>query len=256
MAKTQDVAVDDTNPRPKSEEQALLERWQQTTTGENGRSRSLSELVHQTLASAIVDRMLPSGWRLSEERLGGLFDVSRTPVREALAALTGSKLAYRDDRGKLRVSGVTPEQILHVYQVRSTLEALSARLAAETASPRMIARLKELNDVCEAALEREDFEALAAANIAFHTAIASCTENELLIQFIDDVHTRVKRFPTTTLSFPGRAETAMAEHHELIDAIGAHDPTRAEEIARRHMHAAEQVRFAMFRNDDEQFKTQ
>jgi DNA-binding GntR family transcriptional regulator len=254
MAKSKDLTNVEGSLRPRSlEERALLKRWQ-AATAENDRSRSLSELVHQTLSSAIVDRVLPAGWRLTEERLGGLFDVSRTPVREALAGLTSSKLAFRDERGKLCVSGVTPEQILHVYQVRSNLEALSARLAAEAASPRMLTRLKEQHDGCEAALEREDFETLVAANIAFHTAIARCTENGLLVQFIDDIHTWIRRFPTTTLSFPGRAETAMAEHRELIDAIGAHDPSRAEEIALRHMQAAEQVRLAMFRAGYEQFQ--
>lgn len=227
----------------------LVARWEESA-GESFDSRSLGEAIRSTLAGAIVDRALPPGFRLREERLAALFGVSRTPVREALAALANSNLARRDTRGSLRVGSITPEQILDVYVVRGRLEGLAAALAAETATSRTVTVLREINEACKRAAAAGDFDALAAANHELHTAIARSTGNELLIRFLDDVHNWVKRFPTTTLSYPGRPQSALAEHDQIIDAIERRDAERAEQLARDHMRAGEEIRIRMLAESD------
>lgn len=230
------------------EEVALLMRWN-SVSDDLMDSRSIADSIGATLTSAIVARQLPPGWRLREERLASLFSVSRTPIREALAGLANSNLARRDRRGSLRVSAVTQEQILDVYIVRRRLEGLSAGLAAHSATPRAIERLKELNEACRRAAESGDFDALSLANTEFHAALAESTGNELLIQFIGDLHNWVKRFPTTTLSYPGRAESAIAQHAKIIAAIEARDSDLAERCASEHMLVAEEIRMQMARED-------
>lgn len=236
------------NGVPTAEEQALQARWANASATLD-EARSVAEVIMKTLSSAIVDRVLPPEWRLREERLASLFGVSRTPIREALAGLANSGLAQRDGRGSLRVGSVTPEQILDVYAVRKSLEGLAAALAAESASPRAIAHLRQLQRACERAVERGEYQALAAANSEFHLALAESTGNELLIRFIGDVENWVKRFPTTTLSFPGRPESALAEHEAILDAIEKRDAMRAEQLAREHMGVAEEIRMQMLFGD-------
>jgi DNA-binding GntR family transcriptional regulator len=230
-------------------EVALVNRWQESADEEID-SRSLGDAIRSTLAGAIVDRELPPGWRLRVERLAAIFGVSRTPVREALAGLANSNLARRDSRGSLRVGSVTTEQIRDVYAVRGHLEGLSAALAAETATTRTVAILREMNEACKRAAAAGDFQAFAAANNDFHGAIARSTGNELLIRFLDDVHIWVKRFPTTTLSYPGRPESALAEHEQIIDAIEQRDGELAERLAREHMRAGEEIRIRMLAESD------
>lgn len=227
---------------PVDEEAALLRRWQ--ATSEEQEWSSIAEAVRTTLFGAIVDRELPPGWRLSEERLAALFKVSRTPIREALTSLASTNLALRDQRGTLRVGAITAEQILDVYAVRCALEGLGASLAASTSTPRLIARLRELNRLCGEAAEREAFSEMARWNFEFHSAIAAGTGNEMLIRFSEDVHNWVKRIRTTTLS-EGRAHDAVAEHEAIIDAIENREPELAERLAREHMYRAEQIRIQM-----------
>jgi len=226
------------------EEDALRARWRSVSEGSSD-ARSVADVIGTTLSDAIVERELPPGFRLREERLASVFRVSRTPIREALAALANANLAHRDGRGSLRVVQITSEQILDVYAVRRCLEGLSAALAAETATTRVVARLRELNRTCEHAAAREDYAAFKNANNAFHGALAQSTGNELLIRFLADVQNWVKRFPTTTLSYPGRPDTALAEHERIVDAIEARDADLAERLARDHMRAAEEIRLKM-----------
>ena len=236
------------NAVPTPEEEALVERWKQVSETLDG-ARSLADVIMTTLSGAIVNRELPPEWRLREERLATLFGVSRTPIREALAGLANSGLARRDDRGSLRVGSITPEQILDVYTVRKSLEGLSAALAAESASPRAIAQLRQLQRACERAVDEGDSQAFAAANSEFHLALAQSTGNQFLTRFIGDVENWVKRFPTTTLAFPGRRETALAEHEALLSAIENRDRVRAEQLARDHMSVAEEIRMQMLFGD-------
>lgn len=220
-------------------ERTLRQRLQGTDTS------STAEAVFTALSSAIVSRELPPGWRLAEERLAAIFEVSRTPIREALTRLASSGLASRDDRGTLRVQMLTAEKILEVYSVRVALEGLAASLAAQVATSLVVVELEQVNDAYAAAAEHQDFHRMADLNLDFHATIARASRNELLVNFIGQIHTWIRRIPTTTLTFPGRVTTSIDEHRELIAAIGQRDPQRSEEVARKHMRQAEQIRVAM-----------
>ncbi len=192
-----------------------------------------------------MGRELPPGTRLGEERLASLFRLSRTPVREALTRLISSTVIGRDARGMLRVDAVTPERIFDVYAVRGALEALSCRLAAVAALPVGIVELEHINSQCAEAAAAGDFERMAERNVEFHAAVARASRNEMLVQFLEQIHNWVRRIPSTTLSEPGRAQVAVRQHAELISAIRERDPNRAEENARQHMRDAETIRLAM-----------
>jgi DNA-binding FadR family transcriptional regulator len=67
----------------------------------------------------------------------------------------------------------------------------------------------------------------------------------MLIRFLEEVASWVKRFPSTTLSYPGRPESTVIEHGKLIDAIERRDPVEAERLAQEHMRVAEEIRIQM-----------
>jgi len=245
---TELIKADGTDGALSTEEQALVDRWQRAA-GERMDTRSIADVIGVTLSGAIVDRALPPGWQLREERLASLFSVSRTPIREALASLANANLARRDSRGSLRVGAVTQDQILDVYAVRRRIEGLSAALAADAATPRAIERLRELNRACKRAADAGDGPGMAQTNNDFHTALAQISSNELLMRFVEDVQNWVRRFPTTTLSYPGRPDTAFAEHESIIDAVEARDADLAEKRAQDHMRVAEEIRMKMLVDD-------
>lgn len=234
-----------TNSRRPAEpwEERLLERWQERQAELD--AHSTSESVRRTLAEAVVSRDLMPGRRLSEESLASLFGVSRTPVREALVGLVNANLATRDGRGLLRVGSVTSDQILEVYAVRVVLEGFAASMAAQVASTAAVIRLRQLNLACRRAAERGDYDAMAVENLRLHGAVAEVSGNSLLRRFVEEIHNWTRRIPTTTLAFPGRAEVALSQHDEIIDAIDLHDVARAEALARTHMQDAERIRIEM-----------
>lgn len=209
---------------------------------------AVADAVHDTLHEAIASGVLGPGTRLGEEGLAREFSVSRTPVREAVLRLEAERLAERRPRGGLAVSPISAEEILELYAVREVLDGLAAKLAAESSRSVDIALLRTTNGRLRAASVRGDIAETARLNLEFHGTIASVSRNQVLGHFVNQVQTRVRRFPGTTFSDPDRARAAVEEHEGMIDAIAARDGSRAELLARDHMRRAMEIRMAMLQD--------
>jgi DNA-binding GntR family transcriptional regulator len=207
------------------------------------------DAVHRTLREAIMSGRLRPGDHLAEEYLARQFGVSRTPVREAILRLETEQLAERVPRRGLVVRGIPEREVLEVYTVRTSLDALAARLAATQSLPADRAHLRWVNQRLAEAAGRGDDSAMAELNIQFHEAICEAAHNGMLLRFMRQIHDWVHRFGETTFSFPGRAQTAVAEHERVLEAIEEGDAAAAEQLARDHMISAQQARIAMLRRD-------
>ena len=204
-----------------------------------------SDVVYRALHEAIVMSILPAGQWLGEVQLARLFEVSRTPVREAILRLEADHLAVRIPRRGLVVSKITPQETIDVYVVREAIDGLAAALAAEMATPAEISNLEWINEQFARAAEEGDFDALAEINLRFHETLAAASRNALLISFVKHIHRLVRRFHSTTFSHPGRAAEAVAAHRDLVQAIADRDAERARAIAMQDMATARRIRVAM-----------
>lgn len=219
---------------------SLKRLWQaQALTGAS------SDMVYAVLHEAILSGILPPGQRLGEELLAALFDVSRTPVREALLRLETTGLAQRVPRRGLIVARITPEEIVEVYVVRETLDGLAAYLAAQFATASDVANLRAINEEFVRAVQVGNAMAMADLNLQFHEAVARIARNSLLSQFLMQIHHQVRRIPGTTFQHPGRAARAAEEHVAIVDAIQAGDAERARQLASESMATARRIRIAM-----------
>ena len=204
-------------------------------------------MVYATLRDAIVAGHLRPGDRLAEVELARHFEVSRTPVREAIFRLETEHLAERLGRRGVVVRGITEPEVLEVYTIRAALDGLAASLAATYGLPGDHARLRWLNDRVREASARQDLATVAELNIQFHEALSEAAHSGMLLHFTRQLHDWVRRLGAPTFPMPGRAVEALAEHVALIEAIEANSPDEAERLARSHMTAAREIRVAMLR---------
>lgn len=210
-----------------SQEHATLgELWQARPVG-----LPASEAAYETLRRAIIQGRLPAGSRLNEITLGQTFSISRTPVREALLRLESEKLVERNGRGGLVVGEVTAHELLELYVVGQALHGLAARLAATNASAIDVAELRWIQAELQAANTARDYPRMAAASLRFHERVGQAAGNGVLLSLINDLHDRVRRFPGTTLGYPGEASEVVADYEALLGAIESHDGNLAERLA-------------------------
>lgn len=202
------------------------------------------ELVYRSLHKAIIDGELAPGARLIEEEIAEYYNVSRTPVRAALSRLQVERLASRSTTKGLAVAQLSPEEIEDVYTVRASLEGLAARLSAYVALPQEIERLEGLQAEIDVRTSAGEIDRIVQLNFEFHRELHTIAKNSTLKIFMEQISSILKRYSRTTITQPGRAEKAIAEHHALIAAVKARDADAAEKIARTHMENAEKIRVA------------
>lgn len=182
------------------------------------------------------------GDRMVESELAERFGVSRTPIREALQRLETQSLLTRDGRS-LIVASLDHNQLAELYAVRSELEGLAARLAAQHAAREEVRVLREMVEHDRALVN--DPAALSRANRRFHKQIHLASHNRYLIQQLDLVHRTMALLATTSLAVEGRSKTAVAEHDAIVKAIEARDGEAADTALRTHISRAFETRLRL-----------
>lgn len=182
------------------------------------------------------------GDRLVESELAVRFGVSRTPIREALQRLETQAVLARDGRS-LVVNTLDHGQQSDLYVVRGELEGLAARLAAQHATPEEIRVLSEMIGLDRKLMGKPGL--LARANRRFHRQLHLASHNRYLVQQLEMVHRTMALFSTTSFAAKGRAEAALTEHREIIDAIAAHDGEAASKATRAHISRAYETRLRL-----------
>ena len=182
------------------------------------------------------------GSRLVESELAERFGVSRTPIREALQRLETQALLIRDGRS-LIVAALDHNQLAELYVVRSELEGLAARLAAQHAAKEEVRVLRKMVEDDRRLVG--DPEALSRANRRFHKQIHLASHNRYLVLQLDLVHRTMALLATTSLAVEGRSEDALKEHEAIVEAIEAGDGEAACNAVRMHISKAFETRLEL-----------
>lgn len=216
--------------------------------------RSLADQVTDALVDYIMSEGLDEGDPLpSTAELSEQFGVSRTVIREALAALAGRGVISRSQGRESLVAQPGPEDLmrlfefrmdndrtslLHILDVRMALEVLAARRAAGNATDddreALQERMADLRDAkSEAAYHRAD--------IAVHRAIATASGNPMLVLILDSLVEFLRQVRVTaTKARKGRGEPLepmIRQHQEIVDAIIDGDADAAADGMRDHLEA-------------------
>lgn len=188
----------------------------------------LAEIVFGIVRDAIVRKDLLPGSRISEARLATQLNVSKTPVREALLRLEDIGLVVSDGNRGGRVVQPSAENIQHAFEVRMALEGFTARQAAAPTAPTDHVWLRDLAAQSLRLAEAGDGAGFREMDQQLHAAIAQSTSNELLSRLASNAYTLVWALRQRDTPSIGYQVGCAQEHLRIVDAIAAHDATRAE----------------------------
>jgi DNA-binding GntR family transcriptional regulator len=200
----------------------------------------LTKLVVNSIRERIVSGDLKPGERLVEAHLSEELGVSRMPVREALRELAAEGVVSIEPRRGATVATYSPEQIQELVEVRATLEALNAKLAAKRHDPAQIKRLEQILAAGSKITEKTDLAQLHEDNNEFHEALAQVAANSTLREMVRSLRER-----TAVIFAPHsrkRAKQNWEEHAAILRAVVAGDADLAGLLAARHVYnAAESI---------------
>ena len=197
--------------------------------------RSEQRDAYVLILEAIDVGIYKPGSRLVESELAERFGVSRTPIREALQRLETQSLLTRDGRS-LVVASLDHNQMAELYVVRTELEGLAARLAAQHASEEEIDVLQQM--VGADRTWTHDASALSRSNKRFHKQLHLSSHNRFLVQQLDLVHRSMSLLATTSLAVEGRGPVALDEHQAIVTALSDRDGAAAYEAVKQHLSQA------------------
>ena len=200
---------------------------------------ALIDRAYQRLVEAIADGTLAPGQRIRQEELGRMLGVSRQPISHALQLLKQQKLVEENGRRGLTVCAVDAASIRELYQVRTALDALAARLAAERVAERMIdlpqRRVAQRALAAGLALSPDaPVLAFIQADVAFHTALYRLSGNRAIEDTVAAQWPHLKRLMGAVLDDAEQRPLVWAEHSEILRLVLAGDAASAECAARRH----------------------
>lgn len=210
----------------------------------------MEQLVH-ALEAAIMAGVIPVDSWLRQETVAAEFNVSRTPVREALRVLQANGMVeVVPNRGAL-VRGPTPRDIREAYVVRAELEGFAAELAARGIRDDELRRLQEAEKLFEGLVEeflserptRDPTPREASwmqANDSFHLAVQRGAANLRLQAAIETLHRSFPRNLTwSALSGDSRLlADNVREHRGIRTAIEERDPETARRLMTEHVRRA------------------
>ncbi len=196
------------------------------------------ELAYNAIKDAILNGAMEPRERLIEERLGAALQLSRTPIREALAMLEHEGLIESVPYKGLMVRPVTVQEFLGMYEALGAIESTLASTAAANASAADIRRMESTLLDAEAAVPHDVPGHLAACR-AFQSILGECANSPFMTRMLlsieerSDMHLIHSRQPLPIENM----RAAVADRRRILDAIKAGDARGAEEAAHAHASA-------------------
>lgn len=196
---------------------------------------SLSDHVYTRLVEAIHTGVLASGAPLHVADLASQFNVSPSPVRDAISRLTAEGLVTSNPNRRTTVVSFSRQDVVETFQLREILEVGAARLAAINVTAAQLVELRAIAEQCDAlAGNPAQKKAKLDLDNQFHLQVAEAGGNSLLCHEIARCNRRVRAIQWLKLD-PPTMKQAHPEHLKVIAALEKHDPDAAEAAMKAHL---------------------
>ncbi|MFZ5648153.1 MAG: FadR/GntR family transcriptional regulator [Bacillota bacterium] len=218
---------------------------------------SKSQRIVAQIRELFSDGKIKPGDKLPSEReLAGIFNVSRTSVREAfrtMAALDmveikiGSGVYVKEAMLHSVINNVADnivisrEEVNSLFEIRKVLETHAAAWAARRATEKEIDDLAGLiQEVKKASLSKKiDLSLAMEYDKKFHSTIIKVSHNQVLVKIMSAMFDVLDRVRTKIAVVPGRAVQSINDHEAIAQAIAAKDPVKAMEAMHNHIEGVE-----------------
>ena len=196
---------------------------------------TLTERVYDTVKVAILDLKLKPGSPLVEDELARQLGTSKTPVRDALLALERDGLVTKIPYKGTYVSELSNADAIEIFELRSVLEGLAARLAAGALTDADMAEAEHLLQLADEARFRGELTEASLLGEQFHQIILRRANNSRLYPILLNLDEQMRRLRLLSNQFVGRLEKSALQHREILAALRGGDPAEVEAAMRAHL---------------------
>ena len=195
----------------------------------------LRDVVFNTLRRAILKGELKPGERLMEIALADKLGVSRTPIREAIRKLELEGLVVMAPRKGAKVASITERDLSDVLEVRKGMEVLAISLACKRITGEELEKLETIEQSFQKLIESGNLTELAEMDVKFHDTIYQATNNQRLVQLLNNLREQMYRYRMEYLKDIAVRRTLAEEHKAICRALRERDEQQAEQYVSIHI---------------------
>ena len=197
--------------------------------------QSLREQVASVLRAAIVAGQMRPGVLYSVPNLAERFGVSATPVREAMLDIAKEGLVDSVRNKGFRVTELADKDLDDITHLRALIEVPTVAQLAAVITEADVEALRPLAQAIVDSAADGDLIRYLEEDRRFHLRLLALADNPRLVEVVRDLRSQSRLYGLDLLVEQGRLTASAQEHHELLDALGAHDAARTEAVMRRHI---------------------
>jgi DNA-binding GntR family transcriptional regulator len=195
--------------------------------------KTLREVIYYGILEDISAGKILPGEKLLEAEIAKRFNVSRTPVREAIMQLTKRGLVDQKSNAGAVVKKFSSAQLVEFLDIISVLEGRATEIVAENGvGDEDIEMLTDLNDQMIQLCENYEFLMYWPINETFHTYFLRKCGNQSLCRIVSDLRKQIYR---TGLALPRHSGQFLLDHQQIIEAIIERNSSKAGELMKEHM---------------------
>lgn len=196
----------------------------------------ISEEIAEQLRDDIISGVYKPRERLTEIELSKKYNVSRTPIREAIKHLEAGGLIKVEPYHGAVIAELDVEEIKDIYEVRGILEGAAAQLAVSHIDESTLQNLEDSIEKMERYAREKQNVLYAQENETFHRLIYNCCNNKVLIGVIDELMERTALFRRLSFRSASNIKRAIAEHKSLVKALRSGDAAKVQKLSNEHVH--------------------
>ena len=198
--------------------------------------KTLRERIYIHLRQAIIDNYFPPKMRIVEREIAEEFDVSITPVREAILQLGVEGFVEAKSHKDVVVKQISLKEIGEIYEVQAVLEGFAGRLATPRLNEKDLSRMERLTKDMVKHFESNNVDKFYDVNEKMHEIFLKQSGNELLNDLNSKLNLRKKmfRYRVTFLAKREVMKKAIEDHKRILQGFFSRNPEKVEELIRSH----------------------
>ena len=201
----------------------------------------MSMLATKKLYSMIKDKIINFGFLpgqiLMVQQLASDFEVSRTPVREALVRLKEEGFVEETTGRKFKVTEITWTQICDLYAARKLLESYALKTVGNDISKEQLAAFESINRDMQENYNTKDFSSFFENDSLFHSAIIDLCDNNVIKNWMKLIRDHQQRIRYLTLGIDARLKESLVEHKMIVDNMKGNNIKQAVKVLNDHLDA-------------------
>lgn len=197
---------------------------------------TLTEAVNEKIRKMIVTGVLRPGEKINVDDLSRKFQVSPTPIREALGRLEQEGLAARIPRVGWQVAKLSHAEFIFLHDFQKVLEQAICERILPLAEKIDFIHSRSINETMAFFVKTEQYDRILEENEKFHMSLYEVCPNRILLETLRNTWDNLKWQRRIMIASKEYLDRYFAEHMEILNALEASDAPRVREAVDRHFH--------------------